>query len=154
MPNWGYMGVSLAWNLGLALWIGGGIVLGAIVAPSLFRGMDSRPAAGEMFGGILRKYARLRAVAVVLIIGAAAVRFLVWEGDATAGNKGLWILIRWGAISVMAAGVAWEILFLEKAIADARSGEGDPERFDRLHRMAGGVFRATIFAAIVAVFFS
>lgn len=154
MPNWGYMGVSLAWNLGLAIWIGGGIVLGAIVAPSLFRGTDSRAAAGEMFGRILRKYARLRAVSVLLIVAAAAVRFVVWEGDATAGNKGLWILIRWGAIAVMAAGVAWEILFLEKAIGEAKTASVDPGRFSRLHLRAGIVFRLTILAALVALFFS
>lgn len=154
MPNWGYMGVSLAWYLGLAIWIGGGIVLGAIVAPSLFRGMESRPAAGEMFGQILRKYARLRAASVLMIVAAAATRFVVWEGDAIAGNRGLWILIRWGAIAVMAAGVAWEILFLEKAIGETRSGSGDQARFDRLHRQAGIVFRLTILAAMVALFFS
>ncbi len=148
------MGVSLAWSLGLALWIGGGIVLGAIVAPTLFRGMDSRASAGEMFGQVLRKYTRLRAIAILVIIAAAGVRFVLWEGDATAGNRGIWILIRWGAIAVMAAGVAWEILFLERAMAQARSGAGNPERFNRLHRMAETVFKVSLFAAVVALFFS
>ncbi len=35
MPNWLHLFTNLVYHLGLALWIGGTIVLGALVAPAL-----------------------------------------------------------------------------------------------------------------------
>ena len=106
MPNWGYMGVDLAWNLALAVWIGGIIVLGALVAPSLFRTLESRAAAGEAFGGILRKFARLRAILIPILVLSGGARFLLWESHVTAANKGAWIMLRWTAMAIMAAGLS------------------------------------------------
>src|SRR5207253_5074750 len=97
MPNWLYLLDSIAYHLGLALWIGGAIVLGALVAPALFGAMP-RQEAGAIFGPILRKFARLRLGAIALVIVAAAVKHLAWETHAST----VWILIRWIAIAFMA----------------------------------------------------
>lgn len=152
MPNWGYMGIDLAWNLALAVWIGGIIVLGALVAPWLFRTMDSRAAAGEVFGGILRRFARLRAVLIPILVLSGGIRFLLWEGNVTAGNKGAWILLRWTAVAIMAAGLAYEILVLEKAIVRERGEGGDAERFKTLHSRAENLMKVSLVAAISALF--
>lgn len=158
MPNWGYLFVSLAYDLALCLWIGGGAILGALVAPALFRHLKSKPQAGELFGGLLRKYARLRLVALFVIIAAAAVKFLLWETNATAGNKGIWILLRWAAIVVMAASVFYEMFYLEKAIPRARAESSDESapsaKFQQLHTRAESVLKTSLAAAVVALFFN
>lgn len=152
MPNWGYMSVDLAWNLALALWIGGIVVLGALVAPHLFRTLESRSAAGEAFGGILRKFARLRAVLIPILVLSGGIRFLLWEGNVTVENKGAWILLRWTAVAVMAAGLAYEILFLERAIARERDGGEVTPRFRTLHARAELLMKVSLVAAIGALF--
>src|SRR5213592_3374393 len=107
MPNWLYLFTNLIYHLGLALWIGGAIVLGALVAPALFRTLP-RPDAGAIFGPTLRKFTRLRLDALVASILAAGVKHALWERTAT-----LWISLRWAALFVMAATVVYEIASLE-----------------------------------------
>lgn len=156
MPNWGYLFISLAYNVALSIWIGGGIVLGALVAPTLFRELPSRPAAGAVFGGLLRKFARLRVAGLFIIIVAAGLKFLVWETNTTAGNKGAYILLRWAAIAIMAACVFYEMIYLEKAIPLARmegSGQDVPSAsFQRLHKRAERILKISLVAAVVALF--
>lgn len=158
VPNWGYLFISMAYDLALCLWIGGGVILGALVAPALFRSLQSRQQAGELFGSLLRKFARLRLVALFVIIAAAGVKFFLWETNTTAGNKGIWILLRWAAIAIMAAGVFYEMFYLEKAITQARaesSGDSAPSaRFQQLHKRAEGVLKTSLAAAAVALFFN
>ena len=144
MPNWLYLLDSIAYHLGLALWIGGAIVLGALVAPALFGAMP-RQEAGAIFGPILRKFARLRLGAIALVIVAAAVKHLAWETHAST----VWILIRWIAIAFMAAAVLYEIYSLEPALHARR---GDPERFQPLHRRSENLMKLTLLAAVVAAF--
>src|SRR5215470_6324481 len=67
MPNWSYILINALYHLGLALWIGGAIALGALAAPVLFRSLP-RQQAGSIFGPTLRRFARLRAVALLLIV--------------------------------------------------------------------------------------
>ena len=45
MPNWLYIVTHTFYLLGLTIWIGGGVILGALVAPALFRSLP-RPQAG------------------------------------------------------------------------------------------------------------
>jgi len=152
MPNWAYLIVTLFYTVGLAIWIGGAVVLGALVAPRLFRALP-RPEAGEIFGSILRTFARIRLVALAAVISAAAVKFLVWENGAAQSVVRTWMLVRWLAIGLMAFTVLYEIFYLEGAIAAIRNGEGGPgERFKRLHRRAEGMMKLSMVAALVALF--
>lgn len=151
MPNWTYLAVALFYNLGLAIWIGGGIALGALTAPTLFRTIPDRSMAGGAFGSILRKFARLRLLALTLVLGAALTKHLAWERHAA----GPWIPIRWIAIVVMALQLCYEILVLETAIERAHGpGGGGSEGFQRLHRRAGLLMKLGIGAAVVALFFN
>ena len=50
MPNWLYLLTNFVYHLGLAIWIGGSIALGALVAPALFR-MLPRPQAVAVLHG-------------------------------------------------------------------------------------------------------
>src|SRR5712692_1800457 len=67
VPNWFYLFFNALYHLGLALWIGGAVALGGLVAPVLFAALP-RPQAGAIFGPTLRRFARVRVVALVLIV--------------------------------------------------------------------------------------
>jgi|GEM_PF-586281 len=156
MPNWSYLIVSLAYHLGLALWLGGGIVLGALVAPTLFRSLPDRATAGTLFGQILRKYARLRVVAIVLSAGAAAAKEIFWEQHSM-GIYSRWIFFRWVCLALMAAILVYEILYLERAIGRAqREMTTEPAFrpvFDKLHHRAEALMKISMLAAVGALFF-
>ena len=155
MPNLLYMLVSLVYHLALALWIGGAVVLGAFVAPELFRSLP-RSQAGGIFGPILRRFSRLRLSTVVLAVAAAATKRLLWESHS--GNP--WIAARWLALTILAAVTVYEIFSLEPAMA-AHRAEMAPEgsvddhhrlAFMRLHRRSEALMKVSLVAAVVAVF--
>lgn len=156
MPNWLYLVTNLVYHLGLAIWIGGALVLGALVAPALFRALP-RPEAGAIFGPALRKFTRLRLDALVASILAAGVKQAVWERNAT-----LWISLRWAALFVMAAIVVYELASLEPALEARRvhltpgMADDHPERqaFQRLHKRAETLMKAGVAAALVALLLS
>jgi hypothetical protein len=156
MPNWLHLFTNFVYHLGLALRIGGVIVLGALVAPALFRGLP-RPQAGALFGPTLRRFARLRVVALMATILAVAFKQAMWESGATA-----WIAIRWTALVVMAATDLYEIGFLERALEARRvhltpeMSEEHPERhaFNVLHKRAEGLMKIGFVAALVALLMS
>jgi uncharacterized membrane protein len=158
MPNWLYLTVNALYHLGLALWIGGAVALGALVAPALF-GALPRPQAGSIFGATLRRFARLRIAALAMILIGAAAKYLWWETHA----RTAWITIRWMAIAFLAFDLVYEIAFLERAMRGAASqaaqGEQSPAgepapRFAKLHRRAELLMKASLLAAMTALFFS
>lgn len=156
MPNWLHLFTNLVYHLGLALWIGGAVVLGALVAPALFRALP-RPEAGAIFGPTLRRFARLRLGAILATIVAAGVKHAVWEG-----TPSLWISLRWAALGVLAAAVLYEIAWLEPRLEARRvhltpdMGEDRPERraFNALHKRAEALMKACLVAAVAAMLIS
>ncbi|HYO79489.1 MAG TPA: DUF4149 domain-containing protein [Thermoanaerobaculia bacterium] len=156
MPNWPHLVTNLFYHLGLAVWIGGTLVLGALVAPALFRALP-RPQAGGIFGPTLRRFARVRVVALLVTIAAAAVKHVVWESGAMT-----WIGVRWLALLLMAVAVVYEIAVLERALETRRlqltpeMAEDHPQRvaFNTLHRRAERVLKGSLFAAAIAMLLS
>jgi putative copper export protein len=157
MPNWLYLFVNFLYNAGLAIWIGGSLALGALAAPVLFRSLP-RHQAGAIFGPTLRRFSRLRVVAILMIVGGAAVKYVVWETHTATP----WIAPRWIAVAYLAFAVFYEIFVLEPGIearrADLEPGmpDDDPRRrgFATLHRRAEVLMNTSLAAAIVALFFS
>jgi hypothetical protein len=156
MPNWLYLFTNLFYHLGLAIWIGGTLVLGALVAPALFRNLP-RHQAGGMFGPILRRFARVRVAALLVTLVAAAIKHLAWESGAA-----VWIAIRWAALLFMAATLVYEIGHLERALEARRvhltpeMPETDPQRraFNALHQRAETLMKASLGAAFAALLLS
>lgn len=157
MPNFAYLTIHFVYHAALAIWIGGAVALGALVAPKLFRTLP-RLEAGALFGRILRTFARVRLVAIVLAIAAAAVQHFVWETHAITP----WIALRWAALAFMAFEVLYEIGWLEKAMEARRVhlsadvAEDHPHRraFNALHKRAEALMKAATLAAAVAAFVS
>ena len=157
MPNWSFVIMQFFYLLALSLWIGGGVALGALTAPVLFQNLE-RPVAGRIFGQILRRFARIRIGAAVILVAAALARSLLFEPQVS-----VWHLIRWIAIAVMAGEVVYSVLYLQPAIERSQAGieSASPEGraaakagFDRLHRRAETLMKASILAAVVALLFS
>jgi uncharacterized membrane protein len=152
MPNWLYIVAHVLYLLPLTIWIGGAVALGALVAPALFRSLP-RHQAGGIFGPILRRFARLRLVCVVVLVLAAAWKYAQWETHAATP----WMAIRWAAIALMAAIVLYELFVLERAMEATRPGpdaaESDPRRvtFMRLHKRSEALMKAGLIAALVAL---
>jgi uncharacterized membrane protein len=157
MPNWLYLLFSVLYHLGLAIWIGGTIVLGALTAPALFRALP-RPQAGAIFGTILRRFARVRIAALIAIIIGAGAKYVTWETHAISP----WIVVRWLMIAFLAVSLIIEILILEPRLEAQRllltpeMTADDPRRaaFNVLHRRAENLLRLALLAAVVALFFS
>ncbi|HYK04624.1 MAG TPA: DUF4149 domain-containing protein [Thermoanaerobaculia bacterium] len=156
MPNWLHLFTNLFYHLGLAVWIGGTLVLGALVAPALFRALP-RLEAGGIFGPILRRFARVRVAALLVTIAAAAVKYAIWESSAT-----LWIAVRWAALLFMAATLVYEVGYLERTLEARRlhltpdMPEDHPQRreFNVLHKRAEGLLKGSVLAAVVAMLLS
>ena len=146
MPNWSYLTINFLYQIGLAIWIGGSIALGALVAPALFKALP-RPEAGAIFGPTLRRFSRLRVLAVVLIVIGAAAKYIGWERNATTP----WIAVRWVAIAFLALTVLYEIAYLEPALQRKRA---DATAFGRLHQRSELLMKSALVVAIVALFLS
>jgi len=145
MPNWLHVFVNGLYHLGLALWIGGAVALGALAAPVLF-GALPRQQAGSIFGPTLRRFAKLRLAAVVLMIVGAGVKYFVFERFAHSP----WIAVRWILIAILAATVVYEIAVLHPAMERLR---GDPA-FGRLHKRSEGLMKMSLIVAVAALFLS
>jgi hypothetical protein len=156
MPNWLHLFTNLVYHLGLAVWIGGAIALGALVAPALFRALP-RLEAGGIFGTALRRFARLRLAALIATLVAAGVKHALWER-----TPSLWISLRWAALGVLAAAVVYELAWLEPRLEARRvhltpdMGEEHPERraFNVLHKRAEGLMKGSLVAAVAAMLIS
>lgn len=157
MPNWLYLFFNCTYLLGLAIWIGGTIALGALTAPALFRALP-RPQAGAIFGPILRRFARVRIAALIAIVIGAGAKYVTWETHALSP----WIVVRWLMIAFLACGVLYEVLVLERLLEARRvlltpdMPNDHPERaaFNVLHKRAETLMRLELLAAVVALFFS
>lgn len=157
MPNFLALIINLVYHLGLAIWIGGAIALGALTAPELFRQLP-RPQAGGIFGPVLRRFSRLRLAAVIAALIAAGAKHLLWESHSASP----WIVLRWVGLAAMAVIVVYEIFALEPAMAAYRGkmspdvAESDPARtaFLRLHRRSEALMKVGLGAALLALFLS
>ena len=154
MPNFFALAASGIYHVALAIWIGGGIALGALTAPELFRQLP-RAQAGGIFAPVLRRFARLRLVAIIVALLAAGAKHFLWETH----TANVWMLIRWVALTFMTVAVVYEIAALQPAMERLRPliAEGrddDPRRalFGRLHKRSEALLKASLVAALVAVF--
>ena len=155
MPNLTFLVVHFFYHLGLAVWVGGALVLGALVAPRLFRALP-RHEAGAIFGPTLRVFARIRLAMLVVTIAAAAAMQLFWQKPTAL------VAVRWAALAFVTASVLYEIGWLEKALEARRVhlgpevGEDDPKRreFNRLHKRAEMLLKIATLAACAAMFLS
>ena len=135
-PNLVGIAVSLE-RLALALWIGGSVALGALVAPVLFKRLPSRSTAGETFGEILARFEILRYVLSAMLVLALFLR-------TESGSPGPWIATRAILVSILASisiysgmVVAVKMQYVRGKIPNFETVAADDPwkvKFDGLHR--------------------
>jgi uncharacterized membrane protein len=148
--------------IALVVWLGGMVVLGAIIAPATFQVLQSsapdigRALAGELFGVILSRFQ-------YVAYAAGAVLFVTLAVMAVLGPRPSGFAIRMAIIAVM-IGVALyagfsvlaEIDGIQRAVGTLPSklNAADPRRlrFDHLHQLSTWLMTFNIVAALALLY--
>jgi hypothetical protein len=146
----------------LTLWVGGLIVLGAIVAPSIFdvlaarHVVDDRILAGAVFGEALRRFHLLS-----YLCGSIVFLTLVLRG--VLGPRPIWFAARLGTAFLMLVAAAYSGLVVSPQIARVQSEIGgapsslpptDARRitFGRLHAISTGLELVPVLGGLLLLF--
>lgn len=148
--------------LALSLWVGGLLVLGAIVAPSIFdvlalrQAADSRVLAGAIFGESLARFHLLSYVCGVVLLGSLLARGVL-------GPRPARFAVRLSIGALMMAASAYSGLVVSSQIAAAQREmgvapsslpEGDARRvrFGRLHATSTGLEVVPVLGGLLLLF--
>ena len=158
VPNVAYLVAGFAHSLGMTVWVGGIVALGAIAAPVLFRRLP-RPEAGALFGPMLRIFEKVSLAAAILAVAGAAA--MAWIGGQHAN---LWVVVRYVALAGMCVLLFAANILVHPAIRtvqDANPGisqrpETDPARarFQSLHKLSERLMTGQLVLGLVVLFFS
>jgi hypothetical protein len=146
----------------LVVWLGGMVVLGAIVAPATFQVLQAgapdigRALAGELFGVMLSRFH-------YIAYAAGAILFVTLAVMAILGPRPAGFAIRMAIIAVMTAvalysgiSVLAEIDGIQRAVGVLPSmlAAGDPRRlrFDHLHELSTWLMTFNIVAALALLY--
>ena len=105
IPNFYFMGIQFIHLFALAIWVGGIVIIGAIVAPTIFRKIEPRQQAGELMGRILSKFDKVALGCSGVLIVTGIIKFFTWE------NLTPWNATRYLAIMIM-SGVCFYSVFV------------------------------------------
>lgn len=145
--------------LALTLWVGGGLVLGAIGAPSIFDVLaarhvaDDRVLAGAIFGETLRRFHLLTYACGLVLLASLLARGLL-------GPRPIKFAVRLGIGLIMLVATAYSGVVVSGRIARARSDIGaavsslpqnDPRRvvFGRLHATSTGLLMVPMIGGLL-----
>jgi hypothetical protein len=154
LPNVPYLIASFVHLLGLTVWLGGIVVLGAVAAPVLFRRLPPAEA-GALFGPMLAIFEKVSlGAAVATVLGAFA------KGMIGRQNPNLWVIARDVALALMVGLLLAANLWLHPAIRTLQVGlpaaQNDPARirFGKLHKLSERVMSAQLFLGLVVLLFA
>lgn len=153
MPNWTFLALHFFHTMALALWVGGMVAIGVIVAPVAFAEAPERKIAGSIVGRSLQRFDRL----VVVCIAALAITSVLmvrWYG-----RWSPWYAIEYACIVLMSASALFSIMVLSpriRRLRGARDGgsAGDHEAFQPLHQLATLSMQFNLACGTVAILFS
>lgn len=150
--------INFGYHLGLALVVGGGLVLGLAAAPALFRTLPSRSAAGTAFGEILARWDGVAIAAAALVLVTALLRAISFE------TPDLRHWMRWALLAVMAGATLYASAWSGPVARQLRRQlpgfddlpDSAPARreFARLHAGARTAMTVAVAAGCAALFLS
>ena len=153
--------LQFLYHVALAVIVGGGVVLGGVVAPALFRGPRPRSEAGQIFGEVLAGWDALAIVSVVLIVVTSALKAGAYEVSGAPEPR---LLERWVALAVMSVAVLYSSGWASPVARSIRKQTRDfddlppsaPARveFAKLHRSSSGAMRIAVVAGAIALLLS
>jgi uncharacterized membrane protein len=154
--------VRYAYVLALAAWLGGMVVLGAIVAPATFQVLQAvapqngRALAGELFGTVLARFHYIGyGAGIVLLLSLVTMRILGPRPKAFAFRT---VLVSAMLLVALYSGVV--VLGTIDTVRAEAGGlpsllpAGDPRRvrFDELHQLSTRLMMANIMGALVLLY--
>lgn len=135
--------------LTLVIWVGGLLVLGGVVAPSIFETIaarqiaDGRLLAGAVFGGVLRRFSIVSLIAGGALLLTLVVRAVLGPRPRRLAFRIALVVIMLAVTAYAAFVIAPRIDELQRTIGVAPSSlqETDPRRveFGRLHAWSTGL---------------
>jgi uncharacterized membrane protein len=149
--------LQFLYHLALAILIGGGLVLGAAVAPGIFKTVRSRGEAGAIFGAVLARWDGLAILGVITVVITSALK----AGFEMTGGPEPRLVARWAVLVVLAAAVLYSSGYanpVARAVrAQANEWDDLPEssplrrEFAGLHASSSRAMRIGIIAGLVAL---
>jgi uncharacterized membrane protein len=153
--------LQFLYHLALAVLVGGGLVLGSVVAPTIFKSISSRGEAGGLFGGVLARWDGLAIFCVVLVVITSVLKAGAYEVSGAPEGR---LIARWIVLVVLAAAViyssAWANPVARTLRASAREWDDLPENspvrreFAGLHKSSSRAMRVAIIAGLLALYLS
>ena len=157
MENLYFDTIQFLYHLALAILVGGGLVLGAAVAPAIFRMVRSRGEAGTIFGAVLAGWDGLAILCVITLVITSALK----AGFEITGAPEGRLIARWVALAVLAATVLYSSGYANPVARSLRAQssawddlpESAPLRreFAALHARSSRAMRVAILAGLVAL---
>lgn len=152
--------LRLGYHLGLAVLVGGGLVLGAVAAPGVFGAMRSRGEAANVFGAVLARFDGLALLSLLLVALTTFLKAGAFEED----PRDVRLVARWVALALMSAATLYAIAWagpVARAIRRQTPGfddlpEGDVRRreFRALHERSRRALTLVVLFGLVALFYS
>ena len=152
--------LKLGYHLGLAVIVGGGLVVGSAAAPAIFRATRARADAANLFAAVIERFDGLALVALVLVGLTTVLR----AGAVDEDPRDLRILARWVALALMALAVLYGSAWanpVARSIRKQTAGfddlpEGDVRRreFRALHERSRRALSFAVVLGAIALFFS
>ncbi len=121
---------NLAQQVGLAVWLGGILTIGAVVAPAAFRTLLSREEAGLLVGNVLRSFNWVSLVAAALLLFGQAAE---WFYGPRGGWGRLWEVARFLAVALCLGVTLYFMISLMPHMMTVRA-QGRAAEFDSLHQ--------------------
>jgi hypothetical protein len=152
--------LQFLYHLALAVIVGGGFVLGSVVAPALFRSAP-RSEAGTLFAAALARWDGLAIFCVILVVLTSALKAGAFEVNEAPETR---LILRWIALVIMSGAILYGSGWAGPVARTIRSQTRDfddlppsaPARveFAKLHRSSSRALRVAVVAALVALFLS
>lgn len=151
--------LRFGYHAGLALLIGGGIVLGTSAA-GIFASIRSRGEAANVFGAVLARFDGLGLLALLVVVATTVLKLFAFEEDLRDWR----VLARLLALAVMSVFALYGIAYagpVARSIRKETPGfddlpEGDGRRleFRRLHARSRRALTFVVLFGAIALFFS
>jgi hypothetical protein len=147
----------------LVVWLGGMVVLGAIVAPTTFQVLQAsapetgRALAGELFGVILARFHYMAYVAGGVLLITLAIMAILGPRPSGFAIRLAIIAVMLGVVVYSGVSVIGEIDSIQRAVGTlpSRLAATDPRRlrFDHLHLLSTRLMTFNVVAALALLYF-
>ena len=151
MPNWTFLGLHFLHTFALAIWVGGGLIIGAIVAPTVFGSTATREQAGTITARVLQRFDTLVVICIPVLL-ITSLLMILWYGRLSA-----WYAIEYVCIGLMSGSALFSMILITPRIRTARAVDVAPassDDFERFHRMAVLCMQFNLACGTVAILFS